>query len=300
MADRLFKRAVQLTVSKPTGFFQDGNNAVVIRDLRVTFSIEKNLKKEPNTCKISVYNLAPPSRALMQTKPLRILLEAGYDGQVKRIFSGDLRYSESTHTSVSWETAMQWADGDRAYRLARVARSFRPGVSSLAMISECASAMGIALPSDLAERSELKTVAQGGEVLQGKAQEELTRVLKRYGLHWSIQDGRLQVLRDGEVRPDVALPVSQATGLIGNIAYGAPTKPGHPRLLKFKSLLYPEIVPGVKVQVTTGGSGIDGIYRVERVVHSGDTHGEQWQSEVEAIAPGAGKNGNLGWVRNAE
>lgn len=294
MGNRLFKRAVQLTLAKPSGA------ATVIRDLRVTFSIEKNLKKDPNTCKISVYNLAPQSRALVQVKPLTILLEAGYDGDVKRIFQGDLRYAESTHLGVSWQTSMQWADGDRAYRTARVSRAFKAGVSSRAMLSECAKSLGLILPASASARSELDTITEAGEALQGSAHEEFTRILAKHGLHWSIQDSKIQILRDGEARPDEALPVSQTTGLIGNIEYGAPTKPGHPRLLKFKTLLYPELVPGRKVQVTTSGSGINGIFAVQRVVHTGDTHGDEWQSEVEAIQPGRGKDGNLGWVRNAE
>ena len=49
-----------------------------------------------------------------------------------------------------------------------------------------------------------------------------------------------------------------------------------------KMLLYPEIVPGDLVQVTSKVK--NGLFKVVKVRHSGDTHGHDWWTDLE-IAP---------------
>jgi len=46
------------------------------------------------------------------------------------------------------------------------------------------------------------------------------------------------------------------------------------------SLLNPEIRPGRRVQVES--QFVNGVFKVEKVTHSGDTHSTQFYSEVEA------------------
>src|SRR3990172_6348247 len=114
---RLFKREIAVSLSHPgTSFFGKTTITTRITALRVQFRVVKNLKADPNTCEITISNLSHDSRAEFQTKPLKIRLDGGYDGQLERLFSGDLRWSESRHDSVDWETKLIVADGERAHR----------------------------------------------------------------------------------------------------------------------------------------------------------------------------------------
>ncbi len=292
--NRLFKRAVALTVAKPKGFFTQQGNAIVIRELDVAFSIERTIRSEPNTCTATIYNLAETSRALLQQKPLHVTIEAGYDGETKQIFSGDLRFAESRHEGVDWETHLQLGDGERAYRYARVNRSFKPGVKVQDLLVETVKSMGLSLPKNIATAREMLTQLVSGEALQGQSHRELTRILSAQRMTWSVQDGRLQVLRRGEHRPEQAHVISQSKGLVGTPDYGPPPQKGEPRVLKVKTLIYPELIPGSLVKMDT--RSIKGVFVVQRVLHTGDTSREDWYTEIEAVQPGRGTNGAQGYA----
>lgn len=299
---RLFKRECSVTVARPLNASQLNvvdlpPNATVIENLRVTFRVEKNLGKEPNTAEVCVYNLSEHSRGEMQRVPLYVRVDAGYDGQVQRLFTGDLRpgSGKSMRTGVDWETRLELGDGERAYRFARVSRSYRGGVDARTAVAELAKSMGAVatFTSDTARL--LRSQYASGLTLQGPAHRELTRILAPHGLEWSIQDGRLQVILTQEVRPDQAIVVSQAHGMIGVPELAAPEKKGGPPILTVRKLLDPQLTPGGRISLES--ENIRGVFRVERVVHVGDTHGDDWHSEIEAKEQTSARASTLTWER---
>ena len=282
MSERLYKRVVAVTIARQQagGFYRVLPNAVTVRDLRVAFAVEKHLGSEPNTCTVTIYNLNEDSRASLQRKPVQVRLEAGYDDNLARLFVGDVTWAQSSHEGSDWITKIQIGDGARSHAYAKVNRSFKAGVDKRTVIKELAGTMGLSMPNNIDQARELFDQFASGVSLEGPSQAEMTRVLKSSGMTWSVQDGRLQILRDGEVRADQAIVVDQTTGLIGSPEFGAPTEAGKKPVLTFKMLLYPGLTPGVKVKVQT--RAINGVFRVERVQHSGDAWGPDWYSEVEA------------------
>jgi hypothetical protein len=248
--------------------------------MRVAFSLEKTIKAEPNKGEITVSNLAEATRAELQRKPLAVRLEAGYDGELERLFVGDARYVQSKRDGASWLTMIQLGDGERSYQFGRVNRSFRRGITVGAAIREVASAMGlpVTVNANLTELDQKQFVS--GLTLFGPGRRELTRLLQPHGREWSIQDGRLQILTAEEARFDQAVLVSQDTGMIGSPEFGVPEKKGGKPALSVKMLLYPGLTPGGRIQVVS--NNINGLFRIEKVRHSGDTHGEEWYSEIEA------------------
>lgn len=297
---RLYKRNARLTVyrARPAtdgylgALFDLIPNAVEITDLRMQFTIEKRLGGGPNTCTVIITNLAEYLRAELQTYPLYLYLDAGYDGEYRRIFTGDLRWGASIKRGVNWETTVQIGDGSRAYKSARVRRSFAAGTPVRTALREAARSMGLQLPRHLDVAPELDEQFAAGTVLEGPSRDELTRLLAPYGYEWTIQDGALQVYRDDQARPDQALVVSPDTGLIDSPEFAPPTYSAKPSksvrrstvrspLLRFRTLLYPQIVPGCRVAVQS--TTTDGIYKVVQVTHTGDTTPEgDWTTDVEA------------------
>ena len=282
MSDRLFHRQVKVTLAKPTGFFTQDSNAIEVTDLRVQFSVEKNLRQEPNKCDITITNLAKITRAELQKKPLYVRIDAGYDGELKRLFAGDLRFATSIQQGVDMHTKIQVADGDRAFKFARVNRSFKAGVTAKDGVKEIAKQMGLKFPENGYEAKLLLKQYANGVSLSGRAETQMTNLLKPQGLGWSVQDGRLQILGPQGTRPDQALEISSNQGLIGSPQFGDPPAKGKKSspILKLKCLLYPEIVPGGKIKVIS--EEVNGVFRVEKVVHAGDTYGAEFYSDVEA------------------
>lgn len=289
MTNRLFKRGCSVTVyqTAPTGFiasnpqfFVEQPNGIVITDLRVQFKIEKSLDSSPNEATVTISNCTSTTRAFLQTKPLVVRVDAGYDGNLRHVFTGDLRYGNSDLKDPDWETVLQLGDGDRAYRFARASRSYKKGTSVLQALKDAAAAMGLKLSNDVIASPDLQSQFATGRTLQGPARDELTRLLAPFGFHWSIVDGKLQILKDQNATPATALTVNQASGLIGSPEYGSPEKNGKPATLHAKMLLYPEIIPGCQVAMTT--DNISGVFRVVKVTHDCDTHGDKWETEIEA------------------
>lgn len=283
-----FIRNVRVTIAKPLPkeFFKTNPlNAVVIEELKVVFKVVKSLKPEPNSCEIAIHNLNESSRSEFAKLPLRIRLDGGYDGRFERVFEGDLRWSKSKHDGTEWITSLECGDGDRAYRFATVSKSFRPGADPKMLIAEVAKTMGLEVPSNVAGAKALVKKFASGVSLDGNSRDEMTKLLKRSGMGWSVQDGKLQILGTEALETSAIVISGNAetgdeTGMIGAPEISAPAKPGALPTLKLKHTLFPDLQPGRKISVRA--AAIKGLFRVVQLTHVGDTHGADWYTEIEA------------------
>lgn len=280
----LFNRSARVTVwqPKPAAFFSDPNaqNATIVDALRVTFTVVRTGGKEPDTCEIGITNASAESRALFQAKPLCVRLEAGHDDDLRTIFVGDLTFGKSKLEGTDWVTTLTVADGMRAYRNARVAQTFREGTTVLAALQEIARAMQFALPAALVRDPALKQQFPAGVTLQGAAQDQLTRLLDPFGFAWSIQNGRLTVLRTNEVSPNQALVVSADTGLFGAPETGTPSKDQKVPITTISMLLRDEALPGRSLQLTSRNFTAAN-FKILKSTFTGDTHGGDFKTDCE-------------------
>lgn len=291
---KLYGRVCRVTVQHPTGKPGDFFGTIqvsqtIIQDLRIQVSIEMSLGKQPNKADVTITNLNKTSRAEFARKPLSVTIEAGYDGEYHHLFTGDLRYGNSTLSPPDWETKLQLGDGDRAFRQARVNQSFGPKTTVSQALKAVSTSMGLQMPTDIAGNgllTQFQSQFQTGTVLSGPARDEMTRLLAPYGCHWSIQKGRLVILRDADVTPGVAILVNSATGLVGSPDIGVPersgTKKSNQVTVKGKMALYPGMVPGGQIKIES--REVNGFYRLSKVKHDLNTHGDDWFSSFEARA----------------
>lgn len=265
-------------------FFKQGPNAIIVRSpFRMQFKIEKNLGKEPNKAECVITNLAPTTRADIEKKPLLVRIEAGYesDANLEQVFVGDLRKGFTQRTGTDWETKLLMGDGDRGFRFAELSRSYIPGTRVKQVLDDITGAIGLKLPPSIAGALEFEHEYAGGYVADGTAEQELTHVLTPLGMSWSIQDGELQVLREGEPAPGEAHLIEEDNGMIGSPEFGDPTKPGKPPILKVACSLRPKIKCGATIRVQA--RDIQGLFRVEKLTHTGDTRGKDWKTEIEGL-----------------
>lgn len=281
MTDRLFKPSAQVsvwrdTIPTPTKFLTKPltpGEQIDITALRIKFKIERGLTKAPNQCDIEISNLAEQSRVNLETRPLSVLLQAGYDGELRELFLGDLRFGMSEQDGARWKTLMQCGDGARTYAHARVNRSYSPGTTYRQVINDAIAAMGLQVPSNIAADKSLDRQLSAGAASHGPAREELTKLLAPFGYNWSTQNGVLQVLSDEDFASQTVFPVDKEHGMIGSPSYGTPPKSGKPPHVNVKNLLYPELFPGCLIQLTSRDTR--GKFRVEKVTHTGDTRARE-------------------------
>lgn len=274
-------------------------NTQVIEDLRIQFKVKRTLKKEPSTCEVCITNLNEESRALLQQKHDKLILEAGYKDTIAQLFSGDSRFVDQKREEADWVTKIQCGDGERAYQYRRISKSFAPGTRVSDVVAAVAQAMGLTV-TGLDKVQGLTEQFTQGYTSYGKASQELDSLLRGRGLEWSIQSGQLQILSEGGTTQDrVILLTSKPdnTGLIGSPEHGNPEKdvpvsPDQfvvvgqkkqgPPILKVKALLQPGFYPGRKLQLKSESE--DGVFRIQTVTHTGDTHGDAWYSELEVLS----------------
>jgi hypothetical protein len=281
---QLFDRKCVLIVGKPPGAALTGPlvEALRIEGLRCTFKIEKTLTKEPNKADVKVFNLSQASRARCQGKGIPIVLHAGYAGTVAQIFSGDCRQADSEKVGVDWETRFQCGDGERAYAFAHFSDSFRPGT----MLKDVLVKVGKTLCTDpgnlLQAVTDIPNSFASGFVAHGPSASLMSQHMPD-GYTWSVQNGRMEVLKSGATTADMGPLLSPNTGLVGTPAVGSPDKKGGPATWKVKCLLQPSVRPGQRIAVQRTETAPIEEFKVVKVVHTGDTNGGDFYSELEVV-----------------
>lgn len=283
---RLFKKTWRVVVAAQPqegfvgdnpDFFETIGNAVEIASdetsdgNRVVFSVQKTLSKEPNKCTLDIYNLSPNTRDFLNRTPVQVSLQAGYDGAPRLLFMGDLRPGSHTkREGTSLVTHLEIRDGMRAYAHARVSRSYKPPIRVVDVLSDCAKSMGLQLPRELDQSTELREALASGISMHGPTREVLSHLLAPYGYGWSIQSGTLVIIPDGEPRQGEAYLINQESGLINSPQRATSDKESQKLPVTWETLLYPELEPARLAKLES--EFISGVFRVKEVGHDGDSH----------------------------
>lgn len=255
-------------------------NALRVEGLRTSFKIARDVKPEPNTLELAIFNLSPATRGVLQGKGFRLVLEAGYAQQTAQIFSGDVVRFSHEQNGPDMVTKIVAADGARALRNARVSESYRAGTPVAEVIARTVRALQLDPGNAIAKAAGIADQYAAGYSQHAPAAEELTRLLEPRGYSWSVQDGRLEVLGPGETLAEIGPLISADTGMIGAPELGSPAEKGKPAVLKVRSLLQPALRPGQRFQLESKAHR--GTFAAQKVVHAGDTHAGDWFTEIEA------------------
>lgn len=252
-----------------------------IDGLRVIFKVNQGDKPEPNGSEISVYNLSETTRGKIQDQTLPVVLEAGYQDNISQIFAGDIRKDgvSSRRMGPDWVTTFKSLDGGEAFINSRIQESFKAGTKLGPVLKKLAQSAGVGIGNALdklaaGDPTGALTEFTEGVTLSGRNSREMERIFRSVGYDYSVQDGQLQVTEIGKATDQTAVLLSAATGLIDSPEAGAKG------LTKMRSLLQPIIRPRRKIKLET--VELNGFYVARRVLHTGDTHGQPWYSEVEA------------------
>jgi hypothetical protein len=297
----LFDRIVKVTAFlQPSGFtalnpqfFERTGTALELlyekgAGQRIQFEVEKNLSSTPNKCKIRISNLSEHSRDDFERLPVGIQLAAGHDGVAKLMFAGDLHEFWSERDGTEIITTLVVKDGLRAYAHARIDRSYKAPITVKRVLDDAAKSMGLKLPPEVEQTPEFKQALAVGISAAGPTRDVLTSLLAPYGYRWSVQNGRLLVIKNESFAPGDVILVNQDTGLIDSPKLTSPEKPPAKKPtknkryrgpeIKFQTLLYSEIGPGRRVKLNSEFLNVD--LKILDVKHTGDTHGQEFTTDA--------------------
>ncbi|AWH88019.1 phage protein [Limnobaculum parvum] len=312
----LFDRVAELIVGEANG------NAVIINDLRFSFSIEKDNDKSTNKLTLKVYNMNKQTRSVVERVNNNVILKAGYKNDIGAvtIFTGSVVSAWTISVGNDIITELSVRDGILPLRDTKISLSYMKGTSALSILDDVMASFAIPvkpLPKNLIDK-----FYSGGYSFCGKAEGAMSEICNYLGLTWSIQNNEIQILDKNRPFGDEIVVLTPENGLI-NIperiidatrkkSQGDSSPPSGMVLseslkegehfqidgYKVNCLLQPRIYPGCYVGLESNVLLLDPLidssntrrprafFRAETVVHRGDTHEDDWLTECQLKAIG--------------
>lgn len=285
-----FYREAMLQVKIRNDDFNGYIATILIKGLRISFSIIKSLSFTTNSAVIRIWNLSQDNRNLIKDFGDEVTLYAGYreDGGPQVLFIGDTTTVSHIYDLPEIISVLECGDGEKYVNNLRVSLSFSSNVQARTIISEIASQMGVqfvefASSNNLVYRQGFKYIGMGKDALD--------IVCSKLDLQWSIQNNQLQVIPINGTISEPIIQINQATGM-----QGIPQRYTYRSLEAYRSreirntgykvnvALNPFVLPGSKIDLASSHLNFRGPYRVETVRHEGDTYGPLWTSQFECTA----------------
>jgi hypothetical protein len=276
-----------------------GGSGVDFSKLRIAFEVVKTIEKQPNTATIKVYNMSDANVSAIEDVYTDVLLKVGYHHASSLIFVGTIQFVSHYRDSTDYITELTCGDGDRDYRNAHINVTLAAGTTDEDAVDQICAVMGNTRKGTIQVTSAARL---RGKVLHGQARDALTEIARTNGCNWSIQDGDLQMVRnDTLLGANTAEVVNAATGMLSaperndkgigvtillnpKIAINAAIKLNNEEIKlkhhKTKSL------GKTKTKKPPVGLNADGIYKVIKLAHFGDTRGPDWRTEITCIGLG--------------
>jgi len=279
---RQYKRAYDLTIIP-----QDGE-ARVIRDLRINFEITKSILSFPNLCRLNIYNPNEDTLAALQKKFTKIVINAGYEGDVRLLFKGEIRNVFQNRAGVDRLITIYAGDGERDWQNATFNKTFTENVTISSAIEEVLKSfeeVTVGVVNGLPQVADKLR----GQTLSGSSKDILDQFADEYGFDWSIQDGEVIITPvESPLEGDEAVLVNAATGMIGSptvTEIGADvTTLLNPRMLPNKAFK----IESVNADIQLGNlffrdikrTTAEGTYKIQEVTFKGDSREGDWVSSV--------------------
>jgi len=276
-----------------------------IQDLRIYFKVEKSLARVPNTALIKIYNLTQAHENQIRDEFDDVLVNAGYEGAALLVFRGNIRHVFRYRDGNDQITEIDAADGDRDFRKTILNFTLAAGSSTSQLLDQVVAKFtttkkGHAVVKD---RKRLR-----GRVVTGMARDVLDEIAQDSDAHWSIQNGVLEIVPADSTLPTEAIVLRSDTGLLGAPEIDdkgiTATCMLNPRIrvngkiwldnndLKAKIQKELETKPGARKVKTTKHRGVlarldpDGVYKVIKIEHEGDTRSNTWSTQVTCVSLG--------------
>jgi hypothetical protein len=273
-------------------FIDLGNNqAFDVSELRCEFNVVKTAFLEINESTLTIYNLSPNTENKLIKAGQRIIIEAGYTGsQYGAIFAGKVvQPIRSKENAVDYKLTLVSMDEEvyASYGLVGVSlvaqQSARDAVNAVLTKATYKQQAG--------ELTNFNIKYPRGKVMFGSPQQFLKDIARSENATYFSNDGKVNIISATDVPKGQILSFGPDSGLIGTptqTEYGISLKVLMNPRIEINSLFHVDNkkIEGYKYQQGNPVRGLDqeGIYRAVRIRHVGDTRGEDWYTEIDAIS----------------
>ena len=256
-----------------------------LKDNQITFKVSKNNSSAANTSTITIMNAPRELRGkLQQTQGQRptIALKAGFksDKELAVLFKGVVESVQESDDGSTHQLKLSLSDGGSNIREFTTKRTYPKGTSVDTIMRDLIGDSGLAAGPIY----EVKKEILSSKTFSGSSHKALTSLAETYGLNFSIQDGIANLVPSFAGTEAQIIEINANNGMVGSPSIGSEaanlandgtsSKSG----VKVKVLLNGDIRPENLVDIKS--EQVNGVYKVESVLHLGDYDGTTWFTEV--------------------
>lgn len=278
---RLFKGKAQVIIGKL------GSTGRLLEGVRISFDIDMDDNKETNTGKVNIYNLSEETIGLLEQKDVSLILKIGYDEEeLSTLFIGNVVEYEPDFNGSDVITKITLKDGYIPLTSKKLSLSFAENSNTKQIIEKIVGELNLTkgdyslLPNYIYKQ---------GFSDEGSPGKILDNVLARIGYEWVITNNALIITKPNESNKQVISQfLSPQTGLLNKPKRfkekSVKTKIKENKLIdgwKINSLIIPSIQPKNLIKVQS--SEVNGTFLVKSVKFNGDTEGDNWLCQIQAI-----------------
>lgn len=262
------------------------------RQLRVVFNILVDWKGFRSLLDLSLYGLSKESASIISSHN-QIAFSGGYEDRTALLFHGEIINVQKERHGPDAVTRIYARSGPAGLAKSTISKTLGEGAPLPEVIKACADAMSLPL---IVNGIEPGVAFSGGYTLFGDPKKHLAELSKTHRFDWVVENNKLVVVGNKSKRPGKAHRISMLTGMEGSpeITGGGKTEVE----AKVKVRLNPGIKIGQLFEIISeypraNFSGVyynnipktvgEGTYKVHRIEHSGDSHGDEWSTKLTGL-----------------
>ena len=297
--------------------FAEENEKDIVLDvsnLRVVFDIKRFAQYYPNSALITIYNLNAKTENTIIQEGYRIVVEAGYKGNVNygQIFDGTvIQCNRQKQEGTDYILNILALDGNQFINEGYCSFTYAKGQTARDVVQNICNKASNPIQLGYASPALDKIKLSKGIAVSGQPKETLADIAKTINGTWFVDGGNLYVIAYADSADKLpgglnqAVELNPATGLLGNpqqVEFG----------IQARCLINPKLMPYGLVhisnqylteQLVSIGSfsqGIstpyvldpEGIYRICSVEFRGDSRGNDWYANAVAV----GQTGDMAFM----
>lgn len=272
---------------------QSDNLTIDLSNLQFQFTTSAAIIGTPKVINIKIFNVAGNTIQQILNEGLVIILNAGYNGNISTIFTGQIRQvTQGKENGVDSFITIRATDGDSFFKDGFVSMTVAAGSTPNSRLYSMAQSIGVDVNYSALDD---KTKLPFGRTYYGKMKEHIRTLSAQANCDWFIEDGKINVVERGSYLNQEVTVINASTGMIG---LPIQTIDG----IHVKTLLNPGIKQGCAIELnnasiqalqqnfsnseaaqwslTTSPISPNGIYKVIAVSHDGDNRGQKWYSDI--------------------
>lgn len=300
MNDEIFLRNYRLKIGRSTGSrvyeMRPSETNQAQDGLRITFQVTHFAGGAFSIAEITIYNVSRYAERQMlgdgsTGKYEFISLEAGYDGLFGSIFVGQITnvqlHLEDGGATRGIRFFCKSSAKERDQNLINLTLS--PETDPVQIIEACADSFGAEIQF-YGDFSGLKRRSRG-TALQGSPTACMNELGETFAFDWMVENGAIKIIKRDFALDNQVYVISAGTGMIGSPVV-SDTEVGirytlNPKIKLGDTIKLESMAPRFEfsgaffydIPRTIG----EGYYKVYSLVFAGDSHGDQWESQISCL-----------------